>query len=155
MLMQRLISSPRNLWRLWAECARQVQTLRDRRKAMVDNREARGITLLREWLSADQQAQFDAFRYFDVIGSGTGKRYRIRHARTMGVHEMDAAGRPIAGWCFLPSGPLVTGDIMLAQKIALETNELATLAVANRFPIESGPTNASCAASLPGALDGL
>jgi hypothetical protein len=154
MLVRRLISSPLHLWRWWAECAHQVEAVRDRRKAVEANREARGIALLREWLSSEQQAQFDAFRHFDVIGSDTGRRYRVRHARTMGVHEMDAAGRPIAGWCFLPTGPLVTGDIMLAQKIALETNELAALAVANRFPIDGDPTNASRAASFPGAPGG-
>jgi hypothetical protein len=32
-------------------------------------------------------------------------------------------------------GALVAGDVMLAQKIALETNERAALAIANRFPI--------------------
>ena len=35
--------------------------------------------------------------------------------------------------CFAPDGYLVPGDVMLAQKIALETDELATLAVANRL----------------------
>jgi hypothetical protein len=37
------------------------------------------------------------------------------------------------GWCFVPKGSLVAGD--LAQKIALETNERAALAVANRFAV--------------------
>jgi hypothetical protein len=36
------------------------------------------------------------------------------------------------GWCFVPKGSLVTGDVMLAQKIALETFECRALAVANR-----------------------
>jgi hypothetical protein len=39
------------------------------------------------------------------------------------------------GWCFVPRGQLVPGDVMLAQKIALETNETAALAVANRFSL--------------------
>jgi hypothetical protein len=39
------------------------------------------------------------------------------------------------GWCFVPEGGLVAGDVMLAQKIALETNERAALAVANRFAV--------------------
>jgi hypothetical protein len=34
---------------------------------------------------------------------------------------------------FLPSGELVAGDVMLAQKIALETDEIGALAVAHRF----------------------
>ena len=38
----------------------------------------------------------------------------------------------IAVWCFGPEGCLPVGDIMLAQRIALETDEHAALAVANR-----------------------
>jgi hypothetical protein len=70
---------------------------------------------------------------FYVIGCDSGKRYRIRHGTVTNIHEIDAAGRPIMGWCFVPYGELVAGDVMLAQKIALETNEHAALAVANRF----------------------
>jgi hypothetical protein len=109
--------------------------LRERRKAVENIREARGITLLREWLSPEQQAQFDALRHFDVIGCDTGTRYRIRYGAAPNVHEIDARNRSVIGWCFAPSGPLVAGDVMLAQKIALETNECAALAIANRFPI--------------------
>jgi hypothetical protein len=37
------------------------------------------------------------------------------------------------GWCFVPKGDLVEGDVMLAQKISLETSERTALAAANRF----------------------
>jgi hypothetical protein len=40
---------------------------------------------------------------------------------------------PVTGWCFVPRGPLVAGDVMLAQKIALETDESGALAVAKNF----------------------
>jgi len=33
----------------------------------------------------------------------------------------------------VPKGYLVAGDVMLAQKIALETNERRALTVANKF----------------------
>lgn len=105
--------------------------------------EARGLRLLRSWLSAEQRAQFDATRYFDVIGCDSNKRYRIYYGVATNVHEMNAAGRPKAGWCFAPVGYLVAGDIMLAQKIALETDELGALAVANAFlPREPSPNQA-------------
>lgn len=39
--------------------------------------EARARRLLREWLSPEQCAQFDAESYFDVTGSHTGRRYRF------------------------------------------------------------------------------
>jgi glycolate oxidase len=96
--------------------------------------EARATTLLREWLSPQQRAQFDAEGYFDVVGCDTGKRYRIHHGTSMNVHEMDDAGHSKSGWCFVPSRRLAAGDVMLAQKIALETRENSVLAVANRFP---------------------
>ena len=96
--------------------------------------EGRGRRLLRDWLSISQRNQFDSNAYFDVIGCDTGKTYRIYYDRAMNVHELDQAGRPHVGWCFLPQGDLVAGDVMLAQKIALETSELGVLTVAQRFP---------------------
>src|SRR3979490_2037 len=142
MYTQWLTSATRYLWRSLVESARKVQALRERLKTIEDIREARGITLLREWLSPEQQAQFDASKCFDVVGCDSGRRYAIRHGTGTNVHEIDDAGRPVMGWCFVPSGPLVAGDVMLAQKIALETDERAALAVANRFPVHvPGRTN--------------
>ncbi len=56
----------------------------------------------------------------------------------LNIHELDGAGRPRVGWCFAPKGHLVAGDVMLAQKIALETDERGALAVANRFGVAGG-----------------
>ena len=95
--------------------------------------EARGLRLLREWLSPEQLAQYDAHRHFDVTGCHSGKRYRIRHGIGTNIHELDDAGRLKSGWCFVPRDCLVAGDVVLAQKIALETNERGALAVARKF----------------------
>jgi hypothetical protein len=103
--------------------------------------QARGLRLLRNWLSSEQRAQFDAKRYFDVIGCDSGRRYRIHYGIMSNVYEIDAAGCPKVGWCFVPRGHLVAGDIMLAQKIALETNERSALAVANAFLPITLPSN--------------
>ena len=92
------------------------------------------MRLMQRWLSAEQRAQFDAMNFFDVVGSRTGKRYRIHHGHSANIREIDEAGNSKMGWCFVPKGYLVAGDVMLAQKIALETDELAVLAVARRFP---------------------
>ena len=108
-----------------------------RKARFGDTPEARGLRLLRSWLSAEQRAQFDAHTYFDVIGGDSGKRYRILFGVSANVHEFGEEGYPKIGWCFVPSGYLVPGDIMLAQKIALETNEYGALAVANRFPVST------------------
>jgi hypothetical protein len=112
-----------------------LQAVRERHRSAEAIREARGITLLREWLSPEQKAQFDASISFEVVGNHTGRRYRISLGRGTNVQELDDTGRPIMGWCFVPSGDLVPGDVVLAQKVALETNEWAALAVANRFPV--------------------
>jgi hypothetical protein len=142
MFIQRLTFARRYLLRPLAEAKRKFQAMRERQKTIKDIRKARGITLLREWLSPEQQAQFDTSKCFDVIGCDSGKRYRIRHGTGTNIHEIDAAGRPIMGWCFVPNGELVAGDVMLAQKIALETNERAALAAANRFTVHvSARTN--------------
>jgi hypothetical protein len=132
-----LSSATRRLWHFLIDRVREVQVRRARYwelHASSREPEARGLTLLREWLSPEQRAQFDAERYFDVIGCHSGKRYRIRYGTSANVDELDDAGVPRMGWCFVPNAYLVAGDVMLAQKIALETNERAALAVANRFP---------------------
>ena len=60
-------------------------------------------------------------------------KYRVHTGTTMNVNELDEAGRPKMGWCFVPSGSLVAGDIVLAQKVALEAFEFSALAAAKRF----------------------
>jgi hypothetical protein len=137
MIAQRLLTATRPIGRALAEWARKIQAWRERERFSEDIRETRGVTLLREWLSPEQQAQFDTGRYFDVIGCDSGKRYRIRYGSATNVHEIDDDGRSIIGWCFVPRGNLVAGDVVLAQKIALETNETGALAVANRFPVQA------------------
>ena len=104
-------------------------------------REARDVRLLKEWLSPEQLAQYEARSYFEVTGCHSGKRYRISHGNSMNIHELDGAGRPRFGWCFAPKGYLVAGDVMLAQKIALETDERGALAVANKFAVPMGRRN--------------
>jgi hypothetical protein len=93
----------------------------------------RGIRLLMENLTPAQRTQYEKYGYFDVAGGKTGKRYRIRHGRQMNIEQLDRNGRRVCGWCFFPQGSLVAGDIMLAQKAALELFEADALRIANRF----------------------
>ena len=93
----------------------------------------RGIRLLKENLSSAQRQQYDKYGYFEVIGGKTGKHYRIRHGRSMNIDQIDKNGRRVCGWCFFPMGNLVTGDVMLAQKMALELFEPEALKVANKM----------------------
>ena len=122
----------RQLRRLQAACSHLARAFRDWYQRPSTS-ELRGLKLLREWLSQEQLTQYDARKYFEVIGCHTGKRYRICHGTAANVFELDDAGLPREGWCFVPDDLLVAGDIMLAQKIALETDERTALATANNF----------------------
>lgn len=96
--------------------------------------DSRAQRLLREWLSPDQRVQFDREGRFEVTGCKTGKRYRIVFGSCANVYELDAAGEHVVGLCFVPAGHLVPCDVMLAQKIAIETCEAEALRRANSFP---------------------
>jgi hypothetical protein len=94
--------------------------------------EEKGVALLRSWLSPEQAELWDSHRHFCVLGSDTGRRYRIKYGRSMNIEELDSGGNVVNQWCFGPQGNLAVGDVMLAQKIALETIEVEALAKANR-----------------------
>jgi hypothetical protein len=89
--------------------------------------------LLRHYLSPVQRRQLAEKGYFEVIGGDTGNRYRIYAGAAANVCEIGENGGPRIGLCFLPVGDLPIGDVMLAQKIALETCEGSALAVARKF----------------------
>ena len=101
-------------------------------EATPSQAEHKALALLGAWLSPTQAEQYNSYRHFEVIGSDTGTCYRIRHGRMMNVDELDSVGKRVCEWCFLPEGQLAAGDVMLPQKIALETFESQALAVANR-----------------------
>jgi hypothetical protein len=94
--------------------------------------EQRAGTLLRAWLSPEQARQYNSQKHFEVIGSDTGTRYRIRHGQMINIDQLDSADNVIYVWCFLPEGNLAASDCMLAQKIALETFETKALGIANQ-----------------------
>ena len=81
------------------------------------------MRMLREWLSQAKREQFARKGYFEVVGGDSGKRYRIYAGASVNVCEIDERGRIQDGLCFMPIGGLPIGDVMLAQKIALETCE--------------------------------
>ena len=87
----------------------------------------KSIVLLKEWLTPEQLKDFEQTNSFDVKGCLTGARYRISKARSFGVRRMDV-NRLL---CFVPTTANSLGDIMLAQKIMLETNETKALKIAN------------------------
>ncbi len=94
----------------------------------------RGLELLKANLTPNQLNQFLTYRRFDVVGGVSGRTYRIRFAGAMNVEELDEEGQCVRRLCFFPEGQLVEGDVVLAQKVALEAFEAEALAIANKFP---------------------
>jgi hypothetical protein len=94
---------------------------------------ARGMKLLSENLSRAQRDQYEREGYFDVIGGETGRRYRIRKGFQANVEQLDGKNGPVGLLCFMPKDDLVLGDVMLAQKLALELFERDALKAANKF----------------------
>ena len=124
-------------------CMRAFARLREIRKARPElsrtfRREsnARGLKLLKDWLSSTQLQSYEKHKYFDVIGSDSARLYRIYHGLQANIEQLDGDGLPVCAWCLLPEGDLVTGDVMLSQKIAFETDEYKALARAIQYPIE-------------------
>ena len=69
----------------------------------------------------------------------------------MNIDELDEAGARSAAWCFGPEGNLPIGDVMLAQKIALENDEQIALAVANADSSTRGRRASHDARAIQGA----
>jgi hypothetical protein len=112
--------------------------LRHSRRARTDSaaeweRNVRGVALLKNWLSPAQLQSYEKFGYFDVIGSDSGILYRIHHGQQANVEQLDGFGQTVCAWCFVPVGDLVAGDVMLAQKVALENDERAAMSIAVKF----------------------
>jgi hypothetical protein len=92
------------------------------------------MELLVEQLSPAQRVQYDRFKYFDVVGGDTGRRYRIRQGQMLNVEVLDSTGHRMCLLCFMPEGHLPVGDVMLAQKLALESFEVEVIKVARMSP---------------------
>jgi hypothetical protein len=62
-------------------------------------------------------------------------RQTLPHPPWTPADELDGEGHPIRGWCFMPEGglALAMGDVMLAQKIAIETDEECATTAATPF----------------------
>jgi hypothetical protein len=106
--------------------------------------ELRAQELLRCWLSPQQRAQYDTRGSFEVVGSDTGRRYRICKGSIFNIQELDADGIQVRAWC-VTADRIATGDVNLSQKIALENFESEVLMIANRSEGAVWPANAASA----------
>lgn len=69
-------------------------------------------------------------RKFRIV-SNLGNIFEIYEGRMHNIYKLDMAGNTIENWCVLPHGELAQGDVMLAQKLWLETDEAETERRAN------------------------
>lgn len=111
------------------------------RSMLLDPAHERSMQLLRANLTPCQLRQFETCSYFDVVGGTTGHIYRIHRGEARNIDEQDDAGAWIYTWCFLPMGRLAEGDVLLAQKVALESFELEARAVGVRTSKPSPPSS--------------
>lgn len=103
----------------------------------------RARELLIGGLSVKQRESYEMHKWFIVHGS-IGGLYKVHYGRQMNIHKLHPASRKVEHRiCFLPTGGLVEEDCMLAQKIALETDEKRALKVANIFAVQNNETRAS------------
>jgi hypothetical protein len=92
----------------------------------------RAMQLLKQNLSSQQREQYERLGHFDVIGGDSGLRYRILRGSQLNVALLDGKGKSICMLCFVPEGRLTVGDVMLAQKLALELFETDAIEIANK-----------------------
>lgn len=98
-----------------------------------DRRAKRAMRLLRSWLTPVQNHDLTTKEAFYVT-SQIGRTYRITKGTVSNVELLSDDGRTIMRFCVQPAGAAAfPGDVMLAQKLWLETDELDFLAKANRF----------------------
>jgi hypothetical protein len=97
----------------------------------------RATDLLLSLLNPEQTATFAEGGEFTTTGSN-GKRYLIRLGREHNVFEVDADGTRLVNICGHVRDNIPNEDNMAAQKMALESDADAFLAIANSRTLPSG-----------------
>jgi len=126
------------LWLLgWLALWSAFYTWRIMAEPWVDPSE-KAMTLFLSWLTPQQRKDYLRYSYFHVVGNHTGMTYRINKAVAPFNVEQFFGAKTVRRLCFVPYGANFTGDIMLAQKIGLETNEQHVLKIANDYASWTG-----------------
>lgn len=88
--------------------------------------------MLLEHLSQEQREQYEEHEAF-LAEAPSGRRYLILYGMTSNVAELDENNRQIARYCIhARQRGVPVEDVMLAQKLLIETNEEEFLRIANR-----------------------
>jgi hypothetical protein len=96
--------------------------------------EAKARALLERALTPQQRRDLFARRYFYV--KGRKFTYRIREGHSGNVDALDSSGCMVSRFCALPLGRVPVYDVMLAQKLWIETDENMFLKRAAPYPLQ-------------------
>jgi len=122
---------PMETWQV-PETDAQRQAREAERAREVEAR-VRAEALLRDCLTAEQAAQLLHADAFELL-TASGRRYRVRRGRAGNVERLELTGHPTRRYCLHPADAAVPeADVMLAQKLLLESDEDAFLRIANEL----------------------
>jgi hypothetical protein len=104
---------------------------------LADGAAARAEALLHSCLNAEQQHMLRTHHKFRIV-SNLGNIFEICEGRMHNIYKLNMEGYRVENWCVLPSGELAQCDVMLAQKLWLESDEAETERCANITHIATG-----------------
>ncbi len=122
--LERQVAEQKKIAAEWEAKARKEQAEREAA-------EKRAEELLIRCLDAEQRKQFRKEKKFKVIG-GDGATFELGYTRSGNAREFDADGKPIARFCIHPREDVPIPDVLLAQKLMLETDPASFRKIANK-----------------------
>lgn len=130
------VFSPEKLFTEQQEALRLQQEERNRRQAEIEAKrvaaQKKATELLLENLDAEQQIEFNQHKRFTVHVRGKVDQHYLIEYGYAGNVKLFHKGKAIAKFCIHPAHNLPNEDVMLAQKLLLETNEEQFLKIANK-----------------------
>lgn len=93
--------------------------------------DARAESLLLAHLDPEQRAEYESAGTF-TVAAPSGRRYRLRKARSFNVDELDRKGSVRQRLCTVPGASVPMADQLLAQKFWLEADEKRFRKTANK-----------------------
>lgn len=106
-------------------------------QVLSDGAAERAMALLHSCLNDEQRDMLRTRKKFRIV-SNLLNIFEIRLFKTHNIYKLDLNGQAVENWCVLPKGDLALGDVLLAQKVWLETDEADTAKYANITHIASG-----------------
>jgi hypothetical protein len=97
--------------------------------------EVRAEALLLAHLTDQQRTDYLEKGYFDMPGERGRHTYRLWKGSAGNVKRLNARGTEVMSYCIHPREHLPHSDVVLAQKLLLETAEAEFLRLANARPV--------------------